>query len=399
MMKREGRTVMVFGVGTLQRSIIERARQMGLRTVGIDPLTDAACRDMVDVYEVVGGQDYEKTLEVANRYNVTSIVTAATDKPLVMMARIARTMGLPFYSVETAEWSTDKFRMKQRFLEAGIPCARGRLVTAVGEVEDLEMPLVVKPRDNSGSRGVKVCRNKEELAGAFREALAFSKMESLLVEEFIEGQEYSIEAIHQHGKSAVLQFTEKTTTPFPYNVEMAHCQPARLSEDTKTVIRKIVSDISDVMHFDNCASHTELKINARGIFVIETSPRLGGDMITSPLVPLSTGVNMEDLVLRMAEGEEVCIPTMEKDMASCVRFLDLPEGVVQQISPHLSDVMGWPGVVDFDFGLQVGDSVPAIHSSLDRFGHIVIKGKSSDEVERRAEKYTSDIIDMIKIRK
>ena len=79
MMKREGRTVMVFGVGTLQRSIIERARQMGLRTVGIDPLTDAACRDMVDVYEVVGGQDYEKTLEVANRYNVTSIVTAATD--------------------------------------------------------------------------------------------------------------------------------------------------------------------------------------------------------------------------------------------------------------------------------------------------------------------------------
>ena len=101
--------VLIFGVGELQRSIIRRAKQMGLYTIGIDPCADAVCKDEMDAFEVVGGQDFEGTCGVVEKYGVDAIVTAATDKPLVMMARVAEKYGFPFYSIETAQWSTDKY--------------------------------------------------------------------------------------------------------------------------------------------------------------------------------------------------------------------------------------------------------------------------------------------------
>ena len=163
---------------------------------------------------------------VVEKHCIDAIVTAATDKPLVMMARVAEKYGFPFFSVDTARWSTDKYQMKQRFMEGGVPCAKGRLVKSLEETTDFVFPVIVKPRDNSGSRGVKLCRTIEELESSMAEALEYSRLDSVLVEEFIEGQEYSIEGLHYNGKSEVIQFTEKKTTEFPYNVELGHKQPA-----------------------------------------------------------------------------------------------------------------------------------------------------------------------------
>ena len=196
------KSILIFGVGELQRSIIRRAKMKGLFTIGIDPCADAVCKDEVDAFDIVGGQDFEGTFAVVEKYGVDAIVTAATDKPLVMMARVAEKYGFPFYSIETAQWSTDKY-------QGGVPCARGRLIAKVEEADDLYYPLIVKPRDNSGSRGVKLCRNKEELQKAMQEALQYSHLDTVLVEEYIEGQEYSIEGLHYEGKSEVIQFTEK----------------------------------------------------------------------------------------------------------------------------------------------------------------------------------------------
>ncbi len=384
------KSILIFGVGELQRSIIHRAKMMGLFTVGIDPLEDAACRGEVDAYEVVGGQDYEGTCAVIEKYGIDAIVTTATDKPLVMMARIAKHYGFPFYSVEAAQWSTDKFQMKQRFKEGGIPCAKGRLVKSASEVGDFEFPVIVKPRDNSGSRGVKLCRNNKELDSAIAEALPFSHLDTVLVEEFIEGKEYSIESLHHDGVSEVIQFTEKKTTEFPYNVELGHIQPANISEGEKQAIREIISNIGNVLHFENCPSHTELKINERGIFVIETSPRLGGDYITSTLTPLSTGVNLEDELLKMALDEKIN-PLPQKIQYAGVRFFDFKEGSVVLRLPDISKIMKWPNVVDFSFSLKPNDTIPRITSSLSRYGHIIIEADFQNDIWDSLEQYKNTI--------
>lgn len=405
-MYQNKKAVLIFGVGPLQKSIIKRAKKMGLYTVGIDPASDATCRDEVDAFEVVGGQDFEGHCSIVEKYGIDAIVTAATDKPLVMMARIAEKYHFPFYSVETAQWSTDKFQMKQRFMEGGVPCAKGRLVKSVEETDDMVFPVIVKPRDNSGSRGVKLCNNREELAASMSEAFDVSKLDTVLVEEFIEGPEYSIESLHYKDdsqqpitngqkpkvKSEVIQFTEKKTTKFPYNVELGHIQPANITEDNKQKIREIVSLIGKALHFENCPSHTELKINERGIFVIETSPRLGGDYITSTLTPLSTGVNMEDELLRMALWEKNH-PKPRPLQYAGVRFFDFEEGCIIKHVPNVDFVKNWPHVVDFSFHLKEGAIVNRITSSLNRYGHMTLIAGNRESIEDAFEKYEKVIME------
>lgn len=384
------KAVLIFGVGPLQESIINRAKLMGLYTVGIDPAEDAACRNVVDAFEIVGGQDYNGTCAVVEKYGIDAIVTAATDKPLVMMARIAEKYHFPFYSVETAQWSTDKFQMKQRFELGDVPHAKGRLVKNVDETDDMVYPVIVKPRDNSGSRGVKLCRSKEELEISLGEALEVSHLDTVLVEEFIEGQEYSIEGLHYDGKNEVIQFTEKKTTEFPYNVELGHIQPANISEENKQKIREIISKIGAALHFENCPSHTELKINDRGIFVIETSPRLGGDYITSTLTPLSTGVNLEDELLHVALGEEIH-PQPKQVQYAGVRFFAFDEGTIIKHTPDMDFVKNWPHVVDFSFTLKDGDKVNRITSSLNRYGQLILQAGNRNAIEEAFEKYEKTI--------
>lgn len=381
------KSVLVFGVGELQISIITRAKAMGLFVVGIDPFEDAVAKDYCDAFEVVGGQDFEGTVAVAKKYNVSAIVTAATDKPLVMMARVAKELSLPFYSVETAEWSTDKFQMKQRFLEGGIPCAQGRLIHTADEAKDLYFPVICKPRDNSGSRGVKLCRDLQELQECIDEALQYSKLNTVLVEEFIEGREFSIEGLHYDGKSEVIQFTEKKTTEFPYNVELGHKQPANLTDEQRDAIREIVSKIGAALKFENCPSHTELKVNDRGIFVIETSPRLGGDYITSTLTPLSTGINLEDQLLHIALGEKVNTISGRVNKASGVCFFSYPKGEVKAISSEISEVAKLPHIHDFELKLKVGDHINQITSSLNRYGQFIVDGDTREEVDELIDKY------------
>lgn len=391
------KAIMVFGVGELQKSIIKRAKIKGLYVVGIDPCKDAFCKDEVDAFEIVGGQDFEGTLDVAKKYNISAIVTAATDKPLVMMARIAKELGLPFYSVETAQWSTDKYQMKERFLVGGVPCAKGRLIKSVEEAKDFIFPVIVKPRDNSGSRGVRLCRTKEELQSCMDEALEYSHLDSVLVEEFIEGQEYSIESLHYNNRTEVIQFTEKKTTEFPYNVELGHKQPANLTENQKNEIRSVISKIAGALQFENCPSHTELKINDRGIFVIETSPRLGGDYITSTLVPLSTGINMEDQLLNISLGEKVDVDSGRKDKASAVCFFCLPEGTIEKIDEKISEIQNLNKMVYFDFKLRKGEKVNKITSSLNRYGQFIIQADSRNELDKLYSEYEEKIERLIQI--
>jgi len=412
-MYQNKKAVLIFGVGPLQESIIGRAKKMGLYTVGIDPAKDAICKNVVDAFEVVGGQDYEGTCAVVEKYGIDAIVTAATDKPLVMMARIAEKYGFPFYSVDTAKWSTDKFQMKQRFMEGGVPCAKGVTLhredlsdwllaisrqepTANGQ--GFNFPVIVKPRDNSGSRGVKLCRSKEELEASMSEAFEVSKLDTVLVEEFIEGPEYSIEALHyypngqqptansQEPIAEVIQFTEKKTTEFPYNVELGHIQPANITAENQQKIREIVAKIGKALKFENCPSHTELKINERGIFVIETSPRLGGDYITSTLTPLSTGVNVEDQLLHIALGENIEIKPKQVQYSG-VRFFAFEEGREIKHVPDVEFVKGWPHVVDFSFNLKEGDKVNLITSSLNRYGQLILQAGNRNAIEEAFDKY------------
>lgn len=375
--------ILIFGVGSLQQSLIEHCKAQGLYTVGIDPCEDAVCRHLVDAFEVVGGQDYDNTLAVAQKYGVSGVITAATDKPLIMMARVAQAIHLPFYSVDTAVISTDKMLMKQKFIEGGVPCARGFVLDDIDKLSEysFDYPIIVKPRDNSGSRGVIYCENEQDVRNAWNEAIPYTRKASVLVEEYIDGPEFSIESIHYNGYNEVIQFTEKRTTALPYNVELGHIQPANFTEYQKTEIRAIIHKLGLSLGFVNCFSHTELKISSKGIKVIETSPRLGGGYITSWLSPLSTGVNLEDLLIKLSLGklieDQEVVPKVER--YSGVVFFELPCGKINRIG-DLSRISSIKGLQFYNFELKEGDIIKPIKSGLDRYGEAVFVADNRNEL-------------------
>lgn len=382
------KSVLVFGGGDLQLSIIEECRKLNLFTVVIDPNPNAEGRKHSDAFEVVEGRDFEGTCSVVEKYSIEALITAATDKPLIIMARVAEKYKLPFFSEETAVISTDKHLMKKVFQENGIPCASGNLINAIGDSH--KYPLILKPRDNSGSRGIVFCQTKEEAQKGLEEAFNFSKKETILAEEFIEGMEYSIEALHFNNESHVLQITEKITTPHPYNVELGHIQPPELSVEDKKKISELVADIAKAMKFQNCASHTEVKVNQDGIFVIETSPRLGGDFITSQLVPLSTGINMEKALLQIALG---LVPdvSVKKERAAAIFYFDFKKDRVTKNLEPLKNIQTKEGVVDFLLNLKEGMEIPKIKNSLDRYGYIILTADKRNSLLELADKYINEI--------
>lgn len=372
-------SILIFGLGDLQKSIIERCKAKDLFIVGIDPQEEAACRNLVDAFEIVDGQDFEKTIEIAEKYNVKGIITAATDKPLVMMARVAEKLQLPFFSVETAEWSTDKLLMKQRFLEAEIPCAKGFVINSINELTNLNInyPVIIKPRDNSGSRGVIYCENFNEVEIATKEALQYTRKGNVLIEEFIDGKEYSVESIHHKGNTHVIQITEKITTELPYNVELGHIQPADLSSSQKKEIETLVERIAKTLKFTNCASHTEIKINETGLWVIETSPRLGGDFISSTLVPLSTGVNMEDILIDISMNKNIGMDCFKRKFDKCsgIKYIELNEGIIQSVE-GIENLKELKGLQQWCFDLKAGDKINKITSSINRYGYAIFLADS-----------------------
>lgn len=378
------KAILIFGAAKLQRSLIERAHKLGLKTIGVDPDPNAECKNILDDFEVVSGNDFEGTLEIAKKHKVAGIITAATDKPLVMMARVAETLRLPFFPVKTAVWSTDKLLMKQKFQEAEIPCATGFLVNKVGDLKDVKVdyPVIVKPRDNSGSRGVIYCRNLNEVEISLSEALKYTHKENVLIEEFIEGKEYSIEALHYNNESHIIQTTEKITTTFPYNVELGHKQPADISTEQYNEIHSLILKTAKALGFSNCASHTEIKINSKGIFVIESSPRLGGDFISSTLVPLSTGTNMEDILIHIAIGIPLADNYFTASLKNCsgIIYFELPEGIITSIA-GLEELNRIKGIQVWKFNLQPGDKVNEITSSLNRYGYAIFQTQAKEELD------------------
>jgi carbamoyl-phosphate synthase large subunit len=166
--------ILVFGGSNYQLSLIKKCKKIGLFTVVIDPNPKAEALSYVDAFEVVSGQDFEETCHVVEKYDINAIITAATDKPLVMMSRVAQKYNLSFYSKETAILATNKFLMKEKFIENNIPCAQGRLIESIPE--DMNFPIIVKPIDNSGSRGVIFCDDRAKAEKVLEEAKSFKSL-------------------------------------------------------------------------------------------------------------------------------------------------------------------------------------------------------------------------------
>ncbi len=304
----ENNRVAILGTNEYQNPLILRAREMGYETHVFGWPTGAVGEKTADVYHPVNILEYDLLWNEVRKVNPCGIASIASELAMRPMNYLLRKMGIPCNSIETETIATDKYLMRCAMQKGGVDGPKFALVTENFDEKELRgfgYPLIIKPVDLSSSRGVMKIESVDELNEAISYALGWSKKKRAIIEEFIEGPEYSGESIAYNGEYRLLAVTEKTTTGAPHFVETGHSQPAKLSQDMRMKVEKVLYKAFASMGIEYGAVHPEFRITKEGrICLMEIGARMGGDCIGSDLVPLSSGYDYMGMVIAVGCGRE-----------------------------------------------------------------------------------------------
>ena len=283
----------ILGASYLQLPLVIKAQEMGVETHCFAWDNELAiCKDKSDFFYDISVLEKELILKKCISIGINGITTIATDICVPTVSYVAEAMSLIGNSILSAKCSTNKALMRNTFLEHHIPSPQFIKYNQEDELllDGFDYPLIVKPTDRSGSLGVSKVINKEELLDAIEIATRSSIENAVIIEEYIEGTEVSVEFISWNAKHYFLAITDKVTSGAPHFVELAHHQPSSHSFEIQELLKETTIKALNSLDIKYGASHTELKICSDGsVRVIEVGARMGGDFIGSHLVQLSTG--------------------------------------------------------------------------------------------------------------
>lgn len=312
----------IIGASYLQLPLVKKARAMGIETHCFAWEDGAVCKSESDFFYPISILEKEQILAICQAIKIDGITTIATDMAVPTISFVAEKMGLIANSYQTSLTATDKGLMRKAF--ENNKCNSPKFVISGDDtysISDFSLPLIIKPVDRSGSRGVSKVDSFSDVTEAIRTAVQDSFSGKAIIEEYIEGREVSVESISWQGEHYIITITDKVTTGSPHFVELAHHQPSNLADEVKDKIKKETLKALKALDIQNGASHAEFKINSQGeVFVIEVGARMGGDFIGSHLVPLSTGYDFLKAVITIALNEFE-IPEITQDKYSGVYFL------------------------------------------------------------------------------
>ena len=297
----------IIGASYLQEPLITKAKARGIETHVFAWAAGDVGEKIADYFYPISIVEKDEILSVCRKIGIDGICSIASDLAMVTVNYVADKMGLVCNTPEATSKSTNKHLMRRAFSEGGDPSPKSIQVDENSDLSgiSLDYPVIVKPTDRSGSRGICKLNDKSGLDSAVKSAIEQSFEKKALIEEFAEGREYSVEYISFGGFHKFLAVTQKYTTEAPHFIETGHLQPALLSGECVARVKKVVTHALDTLGIENGASHTEVKIDDGGnIKLIEVGGRMGGDFIGSNLVELSTGFDFVGAVISIALGEK-----------------------------------------------------------------------------------------------
>ena len=295
----------IIGASILQRPLVEKAKNMKIETHVFAWTEGCAIIDIADYFYPISVTNKEEILKYCRDIGIDGVVSIASDISMPTVNFVAHGLKLVGNSIETSEVTTNKYLMRQLLIKAGIPCPKFKeySIPNFDKHDNLKFPIIVKPIDSSGSRGVTKIEKFKEVNTAIRKALAYSFKKKVIIEEFIEGKEFSVEMISWNGEHYFLNITDKVTTGAPYFVEIEHHQPANISDLLKDKIIRTIKKSLDALNFQNGASHSEIIVSkSNKLTIVEIGGRMGGDFIGSNLVELSTGYDYVKGVIEISLG-------------------------------------------------------------------------------------------------
>lgn len=392
--------IMILGASILQLPAIKKAKELGLHVIAVDMNPDAIGFKEEGVQcEVVSTIDIPAVLECAQKNSISGIMTLASDMPMRCVAEVAQKMGLVGISPDTALKATNKAYMRDALKENNVPIpiffkvnGYKQFHNAVKKIISEGYKCISKPADNSGSRGIFLLDNAEDttIVRAYEYTKASSRSGAIMVEEYMEGKEVSVETLSKNGICNVIQITDKITTEAPYFVEMGHSQPSMIDYNMWQRIEQIAVAANKAIGIKDGPSHTEIKVTKDGPKIVELGARLGGDNITTHLVPLSTGVDMVECAIKIALGEDVDF-SKKFHKASAIRYFNQEPGIITQIK-GCEEANSMEYVKQISIVHDIGEKIDVIKSSNDRVGFVITQADDVKVAINACEKARDTIV-------
>jgi biotin carboxylase len=380
------KSILILGAGVMQVPGIRIAKRKGWRVIVADGNPAALARDMADQFEAVDLKDKEALLAVARgcaaHGGLDGVFTAGTDFSS-SVAWVAERMNLPGISFETAMRATDKCLMRQAFDKAGVPSPRFACWTGQGDPvgllgQGLDFPLVVKPVDNMGARGVVRVEDEAALSEACGKALALSRSARVIVEQYMEGPEFSLDAVVDRGRVTVCGIADRHIFFPPSFVEMGHTIPTDADRSTIIGLEKAFAAGIKALGIDCGAAKGDIKLTPAGPMIGEIAARLSGGYMSGWTFPLSSGVEVTEAALDIAAGLAPGDLRPRFDRVCAERAIISIPGTVEEAS-GLETARMVPGIEEVFFRVGPGDEVVFPANNVQKCGNIIAVGEDRSE--------------------
>lgn len=411
-------SILILGAGVMQRPAIQTAKNLGLRVFVVDANPSAPCVGEADVFEPIDLKDFEGiaryALNLKESAGLKAVFTAGTDFS-ASVAYASEKCGFPTHSFAAAKNATNKALMRQCFMNAGVPSPRFleikkhslKETLSPQFLESLVYPQVVKPVDNMGARGCRMVRNEEELFSALASAFEFSRSETAILEEFIEGPEFSIDALVYDGTLTITGFATRHIFFPPYFIELGHTMPSQIPyEDYIALVRTFAHGIKS-LGLSYGAAKADIKLTKAGPVVGEIAARLSGGYMSGWTFPYSSGLNLTEQAILLALGktpqslEERRFPLDEHEpfeifaynsQTVCAEraWISIP-GKIEKIL-NLDEAEKIEGVKNIFPIAASGDEVSFPKSNVEKCGNIISVAQTRAEAEKIAQEAVCKIM-------
>jgi len=379
MEKFDNKTIAIIGAGLLQLPVIKAAKKLGLKVVVVD-INPLACGvKEADYYIQSSTLDAETTAEKLEKFDkeiskISAVLTVGTDASYTV-AVCAKRLGLPGIEPDVAIKATNKYEMRKTLISAKVPVPDFEIVDSYNKacevIERMGSDCVVKPLQNMGARGVRRVCNLEDLKEAFDLALQYSKDRKVLIEQYIDAPELSIDALIYNDNIYITGVADRIIEYDPYFVETGHIMPSRLSEDLIGYAIETFKSGIKAIGINIGAAKGDIKVSSSGCYIGEIAARLSGGFMSAYTYPYSSGVDLMTNIIYISLGLPPVDISPKKNWCSIERAIIAPPGIISKIE-GLSEVKNIKYVNDVFFDAKIGDKVAFPKNNLDKQGHIIV---------------------------
>ncbi|NBO71411.1 MAG: ATP-grasp domain-containing protein [Bacteroidetes bacterium] len=380
-------TVVLIGAGLFQLPAIKEAKRLGLYVIALDGDANAPGLPYADKYFIADIKDPKQCIEIIRPFRPAAVFALATEVAVRTVADICAELDLKGVSPEAAINSTNKKRMRDCFLRDKLPSPK---FIAVNDTVDLDKnasnigyPLVTKPADSAGSRGVTIVETQDQLAEAFAHAKKYSTSGEVLLEEYMSGDEISVEAFIQNGNIQILSLSDKIRTPKPFPLDTRVIFPSNKDDKIQIEARRIAEQAIVSCGIDNAVIHIEMMVTPTGPKLVEIAARGAGFHVFSNLLSWVCDINTVELLINISLGREVKL-TKIKQRGAVLSFPSAKRGIVKKIE-NIETIKKTEGIYDAELYIKVGDQINPLKSGSDRIGHIIAFGSDRNSALEIAE--------------